>query len=81
MTRKMEVAIFIKYYWPQGLSFPTSPIPSYLSDSCSLIGCESLTLCFASQMTNPAIQNDFSYYRRTISRMRINNVTVKKKQQ
>uniref|UniRef100_A0A3B4AI40 CYRIA/CYRIB Rac1 binding domain-containing protein n=1 Tax=Periophthalmus magnuspinnatus TaxID=409849 RepID=A0A3B4AI40_9GOBI len=26
------------------------------------------------QMTNPAIQNDFSYYRRTLSRMRINNV-------
>ncbi|XP_056157807.1 CYFIP-related Rac1 interactor B-like [Lampris incognitus] len=25
------------------------------------------------KMTNPAIQNDFSYYRRTISRMRINN--------
>ncbi|XP_008584605.1 PREDICTED: protein FAM49B [Galeopterus variegatus] len=25
-------------------------------------------------MTNPAIQNDFSYYRRTLSRMRINNV-------
>lgn len=28
-------------------------------------------------MTNPAIQNDFSYYRRTISRMRINNVPVR----
>lgn len=28
------------------------------------------------QMTNPAIQNDFSYYRRTLSRMRINNVPV-----
>lgn len=27
-------------------------------------------------MTNPAIQNDFSYYRRTLSRMRINNVPV-----
>ncbi|XP_040518636.1 CYFIP-related Rac1 interactor B isoform X3 [Gallus gallus] len=26
------------------------------------------------KMTNPAIQNDFSYYRRTLSRMRINNV-------
>ncbi|KAL4635468.1 protein FAM49B-like [Arapaima gigas] len=26
------------------------------------------------QMTNPAIQNDFSYYRRTLSRMRMNNV-------
>ncbi|XDB48035.1 hypothetical protein AB1E18_001621 [Capra hircus] len=26
------------------------------------------------EMTNPAIQNDFSYYRRTLSRMRINNV-------
>lgn len=38
---------------------------------------ESLTLCSASQMTNPAIQNDFSYYRRTISRMRINNVSVR----
>ncbi|CAB1349546.1 unnamed protein product [Coregonus sp. 'balchen'] len=25
------------------------------------------------KMTNPAIQNDFSYYRRTLSRMRINN--------
>ncbi|MEQ2167393.1 hypothetical protein GOODEAATRI_003764 [Goodea atripinnis] len=24
-------------------------------------------------MTNPAIQNDFSYYRRTISRNRLNN--------
>ena len=23
------------------------------------------------QMTNPAIQNDFSYYRRTLSRMRM----------
>ncbi|XP_030630343.1 protein FAM49B [Chanos chanos] len=28
------------------------------------------------KMTNPAIQNDFSYYRRTLSRMRINNVAV-----
>uniref|UniRef100_A0A3P9L0P5 Family with sequence similarity 49 member Ba n=1 Tax=Oryzias latipes TaxID=8090 RepID=A0A3P9L0P5_ORYLA len=28
------------------------------------------------KMTNPAIQNDFSYYRRTISRMRINNLPV-----
>ncbi|KAF3857711.1 hypothetical protein F7725_010912 [Dissostichus mawsoni] len=28
------------------------------------------------KMTNPAIQNDFSYYRRTISRMRINNLAV-----
>ncbi|XP_008401084.1 protein FAM49B-like [Poecilia reticulata] len=27
------------------------------------------------KMTNPAIQNDFSYYRRTISRMRINNMS------
>ncbi|CAM9423212.1 CYFIP-related Rac1 interactor B-like [Petromyzon marinus] len=26
------------------------------------------------KMTNPAIQNDFSYYRRTLSRMRINNM-------
>nr|XP_029512144.1 protein FAM49A-like [Oncorhynchus nerka] len=25
------------------------------------------------KMTNPAIQNDFSYYRRTISRNRLNN--------
>lgn len=31
---------------------------------------------FSSQMTNPAIQNDFSYYRRTLSRMRINNLAV-----
>lgn len=29
------------------------------------------------QMTNPAIQNDFSYYRRTISRNRINNLQVR----
>ncbi|XP_043922177.1 CYFIP-related Rac1 interactor B [Protopterus annectens] len=28
------------------------------------------------KMTNPAIQNDFSYYRRTLSRMRINNVSA-----
>ncbi|XP_056247551.1 CYFIP-related Rac1 interactor B-like [Seriola aureovittata] len=28
------------------------------------------------KMTNPAIQNDFSYYRRTISRMRINNLSA-----
>ncbi|KAM6953888.1 CYFIP-related Rac1 interactor B [Aplochiton taeniatus] len=28
------------------------------------------------KMTNPAIQNDFSYYRRTLSRMRINNITA-----
>ncbi|KAH0631079.1 hypothetical protein JD844_005168 [Phrynosoma platyrhinos] len=28
------------------------------------------------QMTNPAIQNDFSYYRRTISRNRINNLQL-----
>lgn len=33
------------------------------------------------QMTNPAIQNDFSYYRRTISRMRINNLSVSKQLQ
>uniref|UniRef100_A0A8C9S3Z6 CYFIP related Rac1 interactor B n=1 Tax=Scleropages formosus TaxID=113540 RepID=A0A8C9S3Z6_SCLFO len=26
------------------------------------------------KMTNPAIQNDFSYYRRTLNRMRINNI-------
>nr|XP_057924807.1 CYFIP-related Rac1 interactor B-like [Doryrhamphus excisus] len=33
------------------------------------------TLCFDElKMTIPAIQNDFSYYRRTISRMRINNM-------
>uniref|UniRef100_A0A4W4EV95 CYRIA/CYRIB Rac1 binding domain-containing protein n=1 Tax=Electrophorus electricus TaxID=8005 RepID=A0A4W4EV95_ELEEL len=33
------------------------------------------TLCFDElKMTNPAIQNDFSYYRRTLSRMRMNNV-------
>lgn len=35
-----------------------------------------LTLAFSCQMTNPAIQNDFSYYRRTLSRMRINNQAV-----
>ncbi|KAG9348140.1 hypothetical protein JZ751_004170, partial [Albula glossodonta] len=29
------------------------------------------------KMTNPAIQNDFSYYRRTLNRMRINNVPNK----
>lgn len=28
------------------------------------------------QMRIPAIQNDFSYYRRTISRNRINNMNV-----
>ncbi|XP_009957465.1 PREDICTED: protein FAM49A-like, partial [Leptosomus discolor] len=28
------------------------------------------------KMTNPAIQNDFSYYRRTISRNRINNLQL-----
>ncbi|TSK82133.1 Protein FAM49B [Bagarius yarrelli] len=28
------------------------------------------------KMTNPAIQNDFSYYRRTLSRMRINNLAT-----
>ncbi|XP_042607629.1 LOW QUALITY PROTEIN: CYFIP-related Rac1 interactor B [Cyprinus carpio] len=33
-----------------------------------------LMLFFDVKMTNPAIQNDFSYYRRTLSRMRINNV-------
>lgn len=27
-------------------------------------------------MRNPAIQNDFSYYRRTISRNQINNMNV-----
>lgn len=35
--------------------------------------------CFFSwKMRNPAIQNDFSYYRRTISRNRINNMHVSK---
>ena len=34
------------------------------------------TLILVLQMTNPAIQNDFSYYRRTLSRMRINNTPV-----
>lgn len=29
------------------------------------------------KMINPAIQNDFSYYRRTLSRMRINNVQTR----
>ncbi|KGL85298.1 Protein FAM49B, partial [Tinamus guttatus] len=28
------------------------------------------------QMTNPAIQNDFSYYRRTLSRNRLNNLQL-----
>lgn len=32
---------------------------------------------FDGQMTNPAIQNDFSYYRRTISRNRLNNQQVR----
>lgn len=36
-----------------------------------------LTLVSPPQMTNPAIQNDFSYYRRTISRNRINNLQVR----
>lgn len=31
------------------------------------------------QMRIPAIQNDFSYYRRTISRNRINNMNVRTK--
>ncbi|XP_009646873.1 CYFIP-related Rac1 interactor B [Egretta garzetta] len=36
-----------------------------------------LTLSFDElKMTNPAIQNDFSYYRRTISRNRINNLQL-----
>lgn len=56
---------------------------------CHLQTCrEALSLCLSLslflrcisvvflQMTNPAIQNDFSYYRRTLSRMRINNVPV-----
>lgn len=34
-------------------------------------------LSFDGQMTNPAIQNDFSYYRRTISRNRLNNQQVR----
>ncbi|KPP77771.1 hypothetical protein Z043_102775, partial [Scleropages formosus] len=37
----------------------------------------SLFLRFKSKMTNPAIQNDFSYYRRTLNRMRINNIPNK----
>uniref|UniRef100_A0A3P8V798 Family with sequence similarity 49 member Ba n=1 Tax=Cynoglossus semilaevis TaxID=244447 RepID=A0A3P8V798_CYNSE len=32
--------------------------------------------CHLFQMTNPAIQNDFSYYRRTISRMKINKLNA-----
>lgn len=32
-------------------------------------------------MTNPAIQNDFSYYRRTISRNRLNNQQVANSEQ
>jgi hypothetical protein len=28
------------------------------------------------KMNNPAIQNDFSYYRRTLSKMKMNNVRV-----
>lgn len=33
------------------------------------------TLCFDElNMTNPAIQNNFSYYRRILTRMRINDV-------
>lgn len=35
------------------------------------------TFSLAVQMTNPAIQNDFSYYRRTISRNRLNNQQVR----
>uniref|UniRef100_A0A8C2WSD0 Family with sequence similarity 49 member Ba n=1 Tax=Cyclopterus lumpus TaxID=8103 RepID=A0A8C2WSD0_CYCLU len=33
------------------------------------------------KMTNPAIQNDFSYYRRTVSRMRINNLSVREEEE
>ncbi len=44
-----------------------------LSLSLCVLRCIS---CVFLQMTNPAIQNDFSYYRRTLSRMRINNVPV-----
>ncbi|RXM99733.1 Protein FAM49A [Acipenser ruthenus] len=34
------------------------------------------TTNFVFEMRNPAIQNDFSYYRRTISRNRINNMNI-----
>lgn len=40
------------------------------------LGANLLSSLLDFQMRNPAIQNDFSYYRRTISRNRINNMHV-----
>uniref|UniRef100_A0A8C9T2D8 CYFIP related Rac1 interactor B n=1 Tax=Scleropages formosus TaxID=113540 RepID=A0A8C9T2D8_SCLFO len=57
----------------QPASHPTSPLRQALAKQFAEI--LHFTLRFDElKMTNPAIQNDFSYYRRTLNRMRINNV-------
>uniref|UniRef100_A0A8C5YAI1 CYFIP related Rac1 interactor B n=1 Tax=Microcebus murinus TaxID=30608 RepID=A0A8C5YAI1_MICMU len=56
-------------------SFDEYPIFSYPALAKQFAEILHFTLRFDElKMTNPAIQNDFSYYRRTLSRMRINNV-------
>ncbi|KAM9321748.1 CYFIP-related Rac1 interactor B [Pholidichthys leucotaenia] len=57
-------------------SFPTQQLEQKQALARQFAHILEFTLRFDElKMTNPAIQNDFSYYRRTISRMRINNPT------
>lgn len=49
---------------------------SHIQQKCNFLHLNAHLL--SCQMTYPAIQNDFSYYRRTLSRMRIINQTVSK---
>lgn len=55
-----------------------SPLgPSRLTQALAMTPTPAPNAGLPLQMTNPAIQNDFSYYRRTISRNRINNLQVR----
>ncbi|XP_077580302.1 CYFIP-related Rac1 interactor B-like [Stigmatopora nigra] len=61
------------------LTDPEAPATQHLEKKQALARQLALILHFTLRfdelkMTIPAIQNDFSYYRRTISRMRINNI-------
>uniref|UniRef100_A0A2K6GFI0 CYFIP related Rac1 interactor B n=1 Tax=Propithecus coquereli TaxID=379532 RepID=A0A2K6GFI0_PROCO len=76
----MNCSLFIFFFFRSSVkrssgSFDKYPIFSYPASRARFAEILHFTLRFDElKMTNPAIQNDFSYYRRTLSRMRINNV-------
>ncbi|XP_077470651.1 CYFIP-related Rac1 interactor B-like isoform X1 [Stigmatopora argus] len=78
--RVMAVRLEKGLRWLLGaLTDPEAPATQHLEKKQALARQLALILHFTLRfdelkMTIPAIQNDFSYYRRTISRMRINNI-------